>query len=249
MKVYEALQYIQSKQKVSSSDGQWAKLRNKIVNAESQKSLPGLNMVDEMLGLYQSVRSSFPHQPSLLLQFIGSREHEGTTTIVRELGFAIGEKLHKSVLIVDGDRRTLGMHKVLGLSPKLPLWELVERGGGLEAGCTLIGKSNVSLALLNEARSDSLNVGEQTNGQEFWEKLRSQFEFVVVDSPPMSISTDGLSVCAASDGVILVVEAEKTRTQVIASLRDRIAQHGGKVQGVVFNRQRHYIPEWLYRRL
>lgn len=141
------------------------------------------------------------------------------------------------------------MHKVLGLSPKLPLWELVERGGGLEAGCTLIGKSNVSLALLNEARSDSLNVGEQTNGQEFWEKLRSQFEFVVVDSPPMSISTDGLSVCAASDGVILVVEAEKTRTQVIASLRDRIAQHGGKVQGVVFNRQRHYIPEWLYRRL
>ncbi len=53
---------------------------------------------------------------------------------------------------------------------------------------------------------------------------------------------------AAHPGVVLVVEAEKTKWPVAAAVRDKIIQHGGNVLGIVFNRRKYYIPGWLYRR-
>jgi Mrp family chromosome partitioning ATPase len=51
------------------------------------------------------------------------------------------------------------------------------------------------------------------------------------------------------DGVVLVVEAEKTRWQVVENLKEKIQNVGGNIIGVVFNKRRFYIPEALYKRL
>jgi len=51
------------------------------------------------------------------------------------------------------------------------------------------------------------------------------------------------------DGVVLVVEAEKTRWQVVESLKEKIENSGGNILGMVFNKRRFYIPENIYRRM
>ena len=51
------------------------------------------------------------------------------------------------------------------------------------------------------------------------------------------------------DGVVLVVEAEKTRWPVALNVKEKTEQGGGRVLGVVFNKRKYYIPEWLYRRI
>ena len=51
------------------------------------------------------------------------------------------------------------------------------------------------------------------------------------------------------DGVVLVLEAEKTRWQVADKARESIENHGGKVLGVVLNKRRYYIPDFIYSRI
>jgi Mrp family chromosome partitioning ATPase len=51
------------------------------------------------------------------------------------------------------------------------------------------------------------------------------------------------------DGVVLVVEADKTRWPVAQSVKERIIQHGGNVLGMVLNKRRYYIPGFIYNRL
>ena len=51
------------------------------------------------------------------------------------------------------------------------------------------------------------------------------------------------------DGVILVVEAEKTRWQVALNVKEKILQHGGNLLGVVFNKRQFYIPNFIYKYL
>ena len=72
---------------------------------------------------------------------------------------------------------------------------------------------------------------------------------IVIDSAPIDTSDEGLELCAVVDGVVMVVEAEKTRSHVISNLKERIVRNGGKLLGVVFNKQHHYIPEWIYKQL
>jgi Mrp family chromosome partitioning ATPase len=56
-------------------------------------------------------------------------------------------------------------------------------------------------------------------------------------------------ICAKVDGVIMVVESGKTREQVAVRAKKELEEAGGKVLGVVLNKRKFHIPEWIYRRL
>jgi len=51
------------------------------------------------------------------------------------------------------------------------------------------------------------------------------------------------------DGVILVVEAEKTKWRTARHVRAQIERVGGKILGIVFNKRRYYIPQSIYKYL
>jgi hypothetical protein len=53
----------------------------------------------------------------------------------------------------------------------------------------------------------------------------------------------------AVDANLLVVEAERTRSAVAQNLRDRILDVGGTISGVVLNKQKFYIPGFIYRHI
>ncbi|MGA7878754.1 MAG: hypothetical protein WCA08_24050 [Desulfoferrobacter sp.] len=79
--------------------------------------------------------------------------------------------------------------------------------------------------------------------------MRNRFSFIIIDSPPLADSPDGLAFAPHADGVILVLEAERTRSSVAESLKARISQVGGRIVGIVFNKRRYYIPPFIYKRL
>ena len=68
------------------------------------------------------------------------------------------------------------------------------------------------------------------------EKLKADFDLVLIDSAPLSISPDGLAIASKVDGVVLVVEAEKSRWQTVRRLRDSISRVGGNILGLVLNK-------------
>lgn len=79
-----------------------------------------------------------------------------------------------------------------------------------------------------------------------WDGIRRSHDLVIVDAPPATKSTEGLTLGAQVDGVILVVEADATRWPVALRTKKNILRSGGRLLGVVFNRRRHYIPAFLY---
>ena len=51
------------------------------------------------------------------------------------------------------------------------------------------------------------------------------------------------------DGVILVVESGRTRRPTAIKAKKELEQAGAKIIGVILNRRKYYIPEWIYKRL
>ena len=79
--------------------------------------------------------------------------------------------------------------------------------------------------------------------------LRREFDQTVIDCPSLKESGDVLSIAPFVDGVILVIEANRTRGEQIRNAEQSIAAAEGTLLGYVLNKRKYEVPGWLYRRL
>jgi len=95
-----------------------------------------------------------------------------------------------------------------------------------------------------------------SRGQEFGMSLRDALpilrqrnKVILIDCEPMRDSSQLLDLAPAIDGVVFVVEAERERREVVARNLESIGRAGVRVFGIVLNKRKRYIPDWLYRAL
>jgi len=79
--------------------------------------------------------------------------------------------------------------------------------------------------------------------------LRSEFDYSIIDCPALKVSGDLLSIAPFVDGVILVIEANRTRRDDPRQAEQYIVAAGGKMLGFILNKRTSELPIWLDRML
>lgn len=162
-------------------------------------------------------------------------ENEGKSTVAVNLALTMAQR-HKKVLLIDCDLRKPACHTLLerkhtGHGTRDVL------AGRANLGDALARYKNTNLFVLLESKSDS-NSGDLLNSdamKALTDWARREFDFVVLDLPPMSVVTDSETVSDIADASLLVVRQNTTRT---AGLNKAIAAlEGGKAKllGCVLN--------------
>jgi Mrp family chromosome partitioning ATPase len=90
---------------------------------------------------------------------------------------------------------------------------------------------------------------EMDTGLNSVDALRVSFDNILIDCGPLQDSSDAAVLASSVDGVVIVVEAARSRRDQIVNAQRTIEQAGGKFLGFVLNKRRYPVPEWLYRRL
>ena len=80
-------------------------------------------------------------------------------------------------------------------------------------------------------------------------ELRAAFDYILIDCPALKEGRDVFSLAPLVDGIILVVEACKTRTDQICHAERSIDFARGKLIGHILNKRTFTVPNWLYKRL
>ena len=96
-KIYEALQQAHQQKKTSGKSLEVIIPQN-LLNREE------VDIGEEMLSLHKVIDTLLPDVKNRVIQFIGSRAGEGTSTIVREFARIAADRIGHSVLLVDADR-------------------------------------------------------------------------------------------------------------------------------------------------
>ncbi len=79
------------------------------------------------------------------------------------------------------------------------------------------------------------------------QEFRDQFDLVLLDGPAVSGQPDVLWLASLADAVLMVVEAERTPALSAINTLRLIREAGGKPLGVVLNKRRFVIPQWVYQ--
>lgn len=186
-----------------------------------------LVMEDEMVQLHQQLSAVLQRGPASVVQFMASRECEGTSSIAREFARVAAQRFGQRVLLLSFDT-------VLGaIAP-----------GPVQTGFQ--GTGRMTASVLPSEVTYAAQAVDPMLAAATWDGIRRSHDLVIVDAPPATKSTEGLTLGAQVDGVILVVEADATRWPVALRTKKNILRSGGRLLGVVFNRRRHYIPAFLY---
>jgi Mrp family chromosome partitioning ATPase len=113
----------------------------------------------------------------------------------------------------------------------------------------LPGPSNLYLLPSGIPCALSLSAFQSPPLDELLRKARELFEYVIIDAPSLPQHPESLLLARQADGVILVVESEKTRKQSALWAKRQIEKAGVPILGVILNRRRYRVPSWLYKRI
>lgn len=186
--------------------------------------------------LVARVDAALPSTRGRIVAFVASGAGEGTSTVAAAYAAAHSAHLRRRVLLLTtGDSGTARQGVLQALADGKALDDVVTptRDGGFTAPLGGVGDGGPAWDLL--ARED------------VWQTLRDRFDLVVLDMPAASASGAALRVAPLADGVVVVLEAEKTRAPVVDHLIASLSAVRAHVLGTVLNKRRFYLPSRLYR--
>jgi capsular exopolysaccharide synthesis family protein len=161
----------------------------------------------------------------------------GKTTAVSNLGLALAESGRK-VLIIDGDLRRPRLSGIFGVQDDRGLADLLAASREKVSLDSVIQKTaypNLSILPSGEAALELPKLLHSPRLEEILASVRHQYDFILLDSPPMMALTDARLLSRNTDGVILVCRAGRTTGEQLAFSHRRLAEDGIEVIGTILN--------------
>ncbi len=207
------------------------------------------SMDTEMFCLYQNIEYLLPDTAEKTILFIGMQGGEGVSTVVRDFGRMAAARLDKSVLIMDAAHHNPSQHLFFDIKGGAGWKDIMGRGEPVDNACHQSGNEKLFLSPISPQTSLVPSVYDHPAATGFLEELKKKYDFILIDASPATTSPDSIAISRFADGVVLVIEAERTRKQVVENVKNKIIRNGGNIIGTVFNKRKYYIPEFIYRRL
>lgn len=178
---------------------------------------------------------------------VGCRSGNGSTTTAALLAATLAEGKKKRVLIIDGNFRTPSLNLVFDVKNNGGFTELVTGGMPFEARIQPTNRENLFVLTSGQISYFTAEVfeGEMIDRLIAW--LKEKFEFIIFDCAPACEFPDCYALAPKVDSVILVTKAEETSIEDAQRAKWNLEQAGGRLLGVVLNRERDYTPAFLKR--
>ncbi|MGD0013246.1 MAG: polysaccharide biosynthesis tyrosine autokinase [Bryobacteraceae bacterium] len=162
---------------------------------------------------------------------------EGKTSIATNLAVALAE-ISQRVLLIDADLRRPRLHQIFELDNKAGLATILRAKNGPASSNGLIQTTDVPGLHVLPTGADSVSASAllySPRMAELLRGLRTEFDTILIDTPPMLQMPDGRILGRLADGVILVIRANATTRDAALAARQRLSEDGTPILGAILN--------------
>lgn len=163
--------------------------------------------------------------------------NEGKSTTIANLAVVLTQA-GKSVLLIDCDMRNPTVHKNFNLSNKVGLSSCISMGTALSDAVqktSIEGLYALTGGVIPPNPSELLGSEQMKN---VLQRAKEQYDYVLIDTPPVMPVTDALIVSRFVDGMILVIASAEVKVEMARDVKNQLVNAGANILGVVLNKVR-----------
>jgi capsular exopolysaccharide synthesis family protein len=201
---------------------------------------------------YQKLRRRVlpgPKSPAVKVIMVAATDHnEGGTTTAAILASTLARSKDSKTLLVDANLRTPALDNVFdGQQNPAGLSDVVLSEVDLEQSIYQTDRPNLFVLPCGRPVSSPSYIFDGESMSELLNRVREQFDFVVLDASPLHAYSESSFLASKVDGVILVVESERTKSEVVQRIKRELELAGVNILGVVLNKKKNYLPRFVQR--
>lgn len=161
-------------------------------------------------------------------------QSEGKSLTALNLAISIAQTEAK-VLIVDCDLRRPKLHRLLDASANIGLSDLLIDPQKLTKMVLKHESLGISVILSGDIPPNPSELLASVKMKALLMALRSKYDYIILDTPPVGMVTDAVVLAPMTDGVLFVVKAEQSERGTVLHAMEQMEYAKAKVLGFVFN--------------
>lgn len=160
---------------------------------------------------------------------------DGKTTTAINLAAAFAKQVDKKALLIDCDLRRPRVKKYLNIKSKTGLSEYLCKKVPIEDLINETDIEDLSVICGGDVPPNPAELLASKKMESLMTTLKSTFDYIIIDSPPLNIVTDALSITPYCDGVAAVVREKNSQYRDIDKMLEKIEMSGAKMLGFILN--------------
>ena len=184
--------------------------------------------------LRTAVLFSTPAAPPKVILLTSATSGEGKSVTSLNLAATLAESGSR-VLLIDADLRRPTCHRSLGTGNMRGLSSFLSGQATLADVIVPLDKPHLDFLPAGPTPPNPAELVGSARMRDALAGLRDEYEFVIVDSPPVVPVTDGVVLSREADAVVLVVKGHDTPLELVRRARDHLGVANAHLIGAVIN--------------
>src|SRR5664280_109719 len=222
------------------------KRRTQTAAASAAALHPKSQIAEAYRALRTSILLSRTGQSTKVLMVTSALPQEGKTTTSVNLAIVLAQR-DARVLLIEGDMRRAGISQVFDFESDTGLSTVL--GGNTVAEVAIRSVPGVPNLSVLPAGPVPLNPSEMLASprmRDLLASLSSEFDYVIIDTPPVLSVTDAVLLSKLADSTLLVIRAGMTSKAALRRAYDVLAQVDAHIMGVILNAADFTEPDRYY---
>lgn len=187
---------------------------------------------------YKTLRTnlSFTGKNVKVVALTSCTANEGKTSLSFQLAMSLAEGGWKTVLVDADLRKSVLRGRYKASHEKFGLSHYLSGQSDLEETLCETNVENFNIIFAGPVPPNPSELLGSDNFEEMIRKLREDYDYVIIDTPPLGSVIDGAVVAACCDGAVIVIESNAISYKFVQSVKEQLEKAGVRILGCVLNK-------------
>lgn len=190
---------------------------------------------------------SLPEEGCKIIAVTSSSPGEGKTTTCVNMALSFGQA-GKKVLLIDGDLRKAQIHHIFKQDNQQGLSNILGGFTTAEEGIKSLSDYSIHLLTAGSVPPNPAELLGSERMRKLLNELRTEYDYIFIDTPPINIVTDAIVISAHASGVVLVTREDDTTHKDLDCALERLNYAKAKVLGLILTGEKYKNRMGKYRK-
>jgi len=196
----------------------------------------------EFRRLYHRVRTEHIKYQKKIFMITSANVSEGKSTISSSLAMTSALYRETKTLLIDCDLRRPTIHKLFKLPLENGLADFLSKKSELDSILKDTAFPGLKVITAGASGQSPSRLISSFQLYDLFDMFRSYFEIIIIDAPPVILTSDVLFLGNGVDAILIVVKAGETKRSVVKRAINSLAENKEKILGTVINNMKNVMP-------